>query len=118
MKKIAIPSSNGRVNDHFGQSEAFTIITLDAENNVTDEEIMTAGKGCGCKSNLSNELADKGVSILLAGNMGQGAINKLEAAGIKAYRGFSGEVKEVVTRYLNGERGVSIVCDHHDHHEH
>lgn len=114
--KIAIPTSGSIVNDHFGQSEAFTIYTLDEQQNIAHQEVMPAEKGCGCKTNLAGDLVAKGVKVLLAGNMGQGAINKLNSTGIEVFRGFSGEAEEVLKKYLAGDKGTTYVCDHHGHH--
>jgi len=113
--KIAIPTSGKEVNSHFGKSEAFTIYTLNEKQEIENQEVMPSEKGCGCKSNLAEELAAKGVTVLLAGNMGQGAVNKLKLSNIEVFRGYSGEAEAVLKRYLSGDKGTSIVCDHHDH---
>ncbi len=58
-----------------------------------------------------------GVEVMLAGNMGQGAKNVLEAQRIEVLRGCSGDVRELAEAYLarklhdNGE-----ACAHHDCH--
>ncbi len=82
--KIAVPSRNGEVDSHFGHCEYFTIFSLN-ENQICTEEPLTPPPGCGCKSNLVSSLAEQDVRVLLAGNMGQGAVNKLNAAGISGY---------------------------------
>ena len=114
--KIAIPTSGKIVNSHFGQSDCFTIYTLNENQEIDQQEVMTTGKGCGCKSNLTEELAAKDVKVLLAGNMGQGAVDKLKLSGIEVFRGYSGEAEAVLKRYLAGDKGTSFVCDHHGHH--
>ncbi len=113
--KIAIPTSGNEVNSHFGQSEAFTIYTLSENMEIENQEVMPSDKGCGCKSNLAEELAAKGVKVLLAGNMGQGAINKLKLSNIEVFRGYAGEAEAVLKQYLAGDKGTSFVCDHHGH---
>ncbi len=40
---------------------------------------------------------------MLAGNMGQGAVNKLNAAGISVIRGCTGTVKQVIEAYTAGK---------------
>lgn len=113
--KIAIPTRDNHVDNHFGHCAYYTIITTDADNNITGEEILESPEGCGCKSNIAGTLNQIGVSIMLAGNMGQGAVNKLTESHIKVIRGCSGEVKDVVRRYLAGEiTDNEQVCDHHD----
>ena len=54
---------------------------------------------------------------MLAGNMGQGALNVLTSHHIKVIRGCSGNILNVVTGYLNGKITDSgIGCSSHEHH--
>lgn len=122
MLKIAIPTRAGIVDEHFGHCESFTIYTLDASKAVTATESFTPPPACGCKSNLVPTLVDMGVEYLLAGNMGQGAVMKLQQAGIKVVRGASGPVQDVLQAWLDGslkdnqllcaEHGAGHVCHH------
>ena len=51
---------------------------------------------------------------MLAGNMGQGAVNKIAQSGIKVYRGCSGDVRELVEAYLQeGIKDSGITCAGH-----
>jgi predicted Fe-Mo cluster-binding NifX family protein len=115
--KIAIPTRNSRVDGHFGHCEVFTVITTGENNQVINKEEVPSLDDCGCKSGIAELLNEKGVSLMLAGSMGPGALNKLNAAGIDVIRGCSGEVNQVVADYLQGSLVDSgIGCDHHDHH--
>jgi predicted Fe-Mo cluster-binding NifX family protein len=38
---------------------------------------MKSPEGCGCKSNIAPMLAQMGVNLMLAGNMGMGALGVL-----------------------------------------
>ena len=98
--KIAIPTKNSQVDSHFGHCEHFSIAELTADNKISSIELMESPQGCGCKSNIADELAEMGVKVMLAGNMGQGAVNKISQAGIQVYRGCSGDVRELVEAYL------------------
>jgi len=112
--KIAVPSRNGEVDSHFGHCEYFTVFSLDEQGLVCAEEALTPPAGCGCKSNLVSSLADLGVNVMLAGNMGQGAVNKLNAAGISVVRGCSGAVKQVIEDYTAGKiADTPIICTDH-----
>ena len=52
---------------------------------------------------------------MLAGNIGNGAMNVLQDNGIKVIRGCSGNVDDLVKAYLAGEvEDDGTVCDHHD----
>lgn len=99
--KIAVPTREDRVDDHFGHCDHYTIFTVD-NNQVLNSEELASPQGCGCKSGIAADLQDMGVEVMLADNMGQGAKNKLESHGIKVIRGCSGLVDDVVAGYLAG----------------
>jgi predicted Fe-Mo cluster-binding NifX family protein len=120
--KIALPSVKGQVDGHFGHCQFFTIFDIDDDKNIVSEEKLVPPPGCGCKSNIVPQLAEKGVTVMLAGNMGQGAVNKLNMSGIKVIQGCAGELKEVTKAWLDGSvkdsgQGCSDHghgdCDHH-----
>lgn len=112
--KIAVPTRDGRVDDHFGHCDHYTIYTIE-EGKVIASSTLPSPQGCGCKSGIATELAAMGVEVMLAGSMGEGAKNKLSAAGIRVIRGCRGEVDVLIKTYLTGfvfDSGVG--CDHHD----
>ena len=117
--RIAVPTRNDNVDGHFGHCEYYTIFSVDENKTITDSEIIESPQGCGCKSNIAGILQEKGVKLLLAGNMGGGALNKLNAFGIDVIRGCSGNAKIIVEGFLKGEifdSGES--CSHHGNHQH
>lgn len=121
MKKIAIPITSDKVvEDHFGHSRFYEIYTFSNTNEIVDLKLLESEPGCGCKSNIVNVLADEGVTFMLSGNIGNGAMNKLNKAGIGVIRGCSGESADVILQYIEGkitDNGVS--CSHHSHgHDH
>lgn len=112
--KIAIPTRDGRVDDHFGHCDHYTIYTIE-NNTVVERQTLPSPQGCGCKSNIATTLKEMGVEVMLAGSMGDGALNKLAASGIRAIRGCGGDVEVLIKTYLTGfvfDSGVG--CDHHD----
>ena len=117
MMKIAIPTRENEVDDHFGHYEYYTVLTIGQDNQIVSNEIIPSPQGCGCKSNIAGELEKMGVNVMLAGNMGQGALNVLTSHNIKVVRGCSGNIQHVVTDYLNGKITDSgIGCSSHEHH--
>ena len=86
--KIAVPTAGNVVDDHFGHCQFYTIFTID-NNSVINKEILPSPQGCGCKSNIASVLSEMGVKYMLAGNMGQGALNVLNSNGIEVLRGNS-----------------------------
>lgn len=112
--KIALPSNGTEVDEHFGHCQCFTIFEVDDENKVVSEEILTPPPGCGCKSNIVPQLADMGVSVMLAGNMGGGAVNILASHGIKVVRGCAGNVRTVTQEWLaSGVEDSGAGCQSH-----
>lgn len=118
MKKVAIPTREGQVDDHFGHCDYYTIFTIE-DGKVSNEETFKAPEGCGCKSNVGAVLASMGVQTMLAGNMGMGALGVLNSNGIDVIRGCSGNVKDVITQFIKGEVADSGEgCHSHDNCNH
>ncbi len=113
--KIALPSIGSVVDGHFGHCEYFTVFTVDDQKNILSEEVVQPPAGCGCKSNIVDILAEMGVKVMLAGNMGAGAVNVLGSHGIAVVRGCSGDLRKVVEDWLGGSLSDSgSTCAAHD----
>ena len=100
--KVAVPTRGNVVDDHFGHCEAYTVFTIDENQKIIETEMLPSPQGCGCKSNIASALKEKGVSVMLAGNMGNGALNVLQNQNITVYRGCSGDVRQLVKNFVNG----------------
>ena len=103
------------MDDHFGHCEFYTLFTVNEAKEITDVETLPSPQGCGCKSNIASVLKEKGVTVMLAGSMGDGALNVLNNQGIRVLRGCKGEARKLVEAYLKGfvlDSGVG--CHHHD----
>lgn len=101
--KIAIPTKeNNRIDDHFGHCRFYTIYTVSEKNEILDKQPLQSPQGCGCKSNIAYDLAEMGVSIMLAGGIGDGAINKLTSQNITVVRNCKGDIDDIVNEYLTG----------------
>ncbi len=118
--RIAIPiTRSNEVDDHFGHCEYYRIFDVSENKDVKELVTIKSEQGCGCKSNIAGVLAGNGVTIMLAGGIGGGAINVLNYAGIEVVRGCSGNAMDVVNQYVTGsitDSGES--CAAHDHHQH
>ena len=113
--KIALPARGNLIDGHFGHCEHFKIFTVEG-NDIINVDLLDPPSGCGCKSSVVGDLAQMGVSLMIAGNMGQGAVNKLEAAGIRVIRGVEGDPLSAVEKYLAGNLADSGVgCSAHEH---
>ncbi|MCI4442529.1 MAG: NifB/NifX family molybdenum-iron cluster-binding protein [Lentimicrobium sp.] len=118
MIKLAIPTRGNEVDDHFGHCDAYTIFTVNAENKIVKTEILPSPQGCGCKSNIGSILKEVGVNVMLAGNMGDGALRVLQHHGIDVFRGCNGDVRQLAEDFLQGKIDDSGEgCKSHDNHE-
>ncbi len=116
--KIAVPvTSANQIDDHFGHCESYGVYTITERNEISETKRVAALQGCGCKSDIASVLASDGVTLMLAGGIGAGAINVLKNSGIDVIRGCEGDATEVVKLYLAGvvkDSGSS--CYQHDAH--
>ena len=118
MIKIAIPTQDDVVDDHFGHCDHYTVFTVDNKSIISSER-LDSPQGCGCKSNIASVMQEMGITIMLAGNMGMGAFNKLSTHGINVVRGCHGNIEDVLKAYLEGSIADSAEsCSHHDCGEH
>ena len=117
--KIAVPvTKSNQIDDHFGHCEFYGIYTISEKNEIVDVQTIKSEQGCGCKSNIANVLAEKGVTTMLAGGIGGGAIIVLNHSGIKVVRGCSGNASDIVKLYVEGkinDNGKS--CSQHENHK-
>jgi len=114
--KIALPTHEDRIDAHFGHCAYFTVLTVNEKNEIISMERVESPAGCGCKSNIAGTLAQMGVTMMLAGNMGDGAVNVLNGQGINVVRGCSGHVKTVAETWLAGNlKDSGIGCRAHEH---
>ena len=115
IMKIAVPTVGDQIDQHFGHCEKYSVFTI-ADNAIQTLEYMDSPAGCGCKSNMAGVLAQSGVKILIAGGIGNGAVNVLANNGIKTIKGASGTVRTAVELFLQGKLVDSgDICQSHAH---
>jgi len=117
--KLAVPTTrNNQVDAHFGHCEYFTVFTIE-NGEIKNSQIVDSPQGCGCKSNIVSVLKEMGVEVMLAGNMGGGAVNVLNQHGIDVVRGCEGDVMSLIQEYVKGELIDSgDICHQHESHNH
>jgi predicted Fe-Mo cluster-binding NifX family protein len=118
--KIAVPvTKENLIDSHFGHCESYGVFTISDTKEITEIKSVESPQGCGCKSDIAAVLAADGVSIMLAGGIGGGAINVLNNSGIEVIRGCSGDATEVVKLFLSGlvEDSGSSCHQHEAHHQ-
>lgn len=120
--KVAIPTRGNKVDDHFGHCEKFTVFTIE-QNDVKNIEEVSSVHGCGCKSNIVSDLQQLGVSVMLAGNMGNSALSVIQSHGIEVCRGCSGDIYKLIKAFLQSKiidsgEGCRVHEHHHGNGEH
>jgi predicted Fe-Mo cluster-binding NifX family protein len=111
--RIAIPLAEGKLALHFGHCGHFALLDTDPEKKaiLNTEKIEAPPHEPGL---LPRWLAERGAQIIIAGGMGQRAIQLFNGQGIEVVLGAPSESpKDLVSAYLNGtlETGVNS-CDH------
>jgi predicted Fe-Mo cluster-binding NifX family protein len=102
MMKVAVPSRDGLVDEHFGHCKEFLVFAFDGRNALAGESVIPSADGCGCKSGIASTLAREGVTALVAGNMGEGAVRVLVAQDIVVVRGASGDARAAAKAFAEG----------------
>lgn len=111
--RFAIPVQDGKLSSHFGHSEQFALVDVDARSkkiiSMTTIDAPEHEPGL-----LPSWLADKGARFVIAGGMGARAKELFANQGVTVVTGAPVEAPEVlVERYLAGtlETGENV-CDH------
>lgn len=100
--KIAIPTTDDKLDTHFGHCSHFTFI----EVNETDKTILTQSTIPSPPHEpgvLPVWIAEQGADLVITGGIGQRAIMLLEEKGVKVIIGApSLTAKEIVQAYFDG----------------
>ena len=109
--KFAIPTLNNQLTAHFGHCERFAIVYVENNKVVKEESINPPVHQPGVYPKF---LADHGVQVIIAGGMGQRALELFAQNNIEVRMGVQdGTPKALVEDYLNQnlQTGQNL-CDH------
>lgn len=111
--KIAIPTVNNEVSQHFGYCEGFHIYTIE-NNTITNQTfIPNPGHQPGF---LPNYLHKLGVNLIIAGGIGGNAISIFNNLQIDVITGANGFTDEIIYKYLKSTLVSSqSACHEHLH---
>ncbi|NCB68576.1 MAG: ATPase [Bacteroidia bacterium] len=116
-KCIAIPMENGVVCAHFGHCEYFSIINV-VDGRITDIKEMTPPEHV--PGLYPRWVASHGVTDVIAGGMGQKAIDLFKAQQVNAFVGApQKDAKSIVEDFIADKLILNAnYCNHDDKHEH
>lgn len=106
---IAATYDNGEIWQHFGRTQQFKIYNIE-DGKVASSEVI--GNGGNDHHALIGYLKGLGVSKLVCGGLGGGAMEGLRSAGIEVYPGNTGDADAAVERLLAGrlDQGTEASC--------
>ncbi len=108
---IAIPLQNNRLCQHFGHCEQFALIEVENQSIISEQLVTPPPHEPGL---LPAWLAERGVTDVIAGGMGQRAIGLFEAQNIQVNVGVDEKgPSDLVSEWLNNKLVTgSNACDH------
>ena len=111
--KIAVASESGKVSGHFGHCEGFTIFDAEDKRAINKESVPNPGHKPGF---LPVYLSEKGVDVVIAGGMGESAMDLFNEKGIQVITGAAGDAESAVNAYLQGAlKSTGAACHEHQH---
>ena len=91
------PDLESQVDPRFGRCAYFVFYDLDADNfEIIENPNISGVSGVGIQN--AQLMAEKGVEVVITGNLGPNAASVLQQAGIRVITGVSGKVKDVIER--------------------
>jgi len=112
MKRLfAVPSSNGLLDEHFGHCHQFALLAIEEDTIISETLIDAPPHQPGL---LPVFLAEKGVTDVIAGGMGNRAIQIFNQHQINVFAGAPKQTpKEITEGFLNNTLEFSAnYCDH------
>lgn len=117
--RVAVTYENGQIFQHFGRTETFKLYDLKDDKIIRTSLLDTNGQGHGA---LASVLKEATVDVLICGGIGQGARDRLAAAGIQIIGGCSGQADLVMEDYrfgkLQDDPEARCGCHHHEGEHH
>ncbi len=111
MKKIAVPVINGILCKHFGHCQEFHIFDVN-NSQISNSEAKTPPPHA--PGVIPNWLGEQGVTDVIAGGMGQRAIDIFNRQGVNVFVGAPDKASETVVKdFLSGNLETQAnMCDH------
>ena len=119
-QKIAIPTAEGKLFPHFGKAPQVTVFEVEDKKIINKEVLQAPEHAHGAMPNFLNGL---GVTDVVCGGLGAGAVNLLNQMNIAIHGGAPAkDVDAVMNAFLNETLRYGDATCHHDacdgHHHH
>ncbi len=114
--KVALAVSDNMMSEHFGHCDYFVIYELNGKEIINTQKIENPPHQRGF---LPKFLHEKGINVVICGNMGEMANKIITQFGMNTIKCVSGSASEIIERFIDGKLESSDkVCSNHEHHEH
>jgi predicted Fe-Mo cluster-binding NifX family protein len=114
---IAIPLANGQLHAHFGHADQFALVETDPHTKTIIKTTLLQPPPHEPGA-LPRWLHQQGANVIIAGGMGQRALQLFAEKGIQVRAGLPGStVETLVLACLNGALGAALPgCNHQECH--
>ena len=118
--KVCVPTmGNGgmeeSISQHFGRAPTFTLVDLDTKE---VQILPNKGEHMGGSVLPTDTLKDKGVQVMIVGNLGPRAIQNFAEQCIEVFVGATGTVKDAIDDWREGlltKASSDNACQEHRH---
>lgn len=111
--RLAIATDGKNVSEHFGHCEGFQLYQIEDGKIIQSKFVKNPGHKKGF---LPAFLADIGVSAIISGGMGKGAIDIFNERGIDIFTGAQGENDDIAKSFADGTLvSTGSICHQHLH---
>ena len=97
--RIAIPYYMGNIFQHFGHAPQFKVYEIENRQVLMEMVVEVEEQGHAAVAEL---LKSMDVRVVICGNIGEGAMQALQEAGIVFYGGVVGDADEAITALIQG----------------
>jgi predicted Fe-Mo cluster-binding NifX family protein len=105
-----------RIGAHFGRCPYYTIVEIENGKIAKNYEVENPYFNAHQPGQVPQFIRDQKADVMIAGGMGQRAVQFFNDFGIEAVTGAFGTVKETIEAYLKGTLVGTAPCSGHDDH--
>ena len=122
-QRIVIPVEdnagiNSKVAQHFGQAPYFALVEIDGAKIAKVEIEKNTSTHMGGTGDPHGGILSLRPSVIVACEMGPGAKNCFQDAGVQVLQAIGITVNEIIGNYISGNLApLTAVCPHHHHHQ-